>query len=306
MSDQHDMGTRQRSCIRLAIICGVALLTNLVKAQESNSLTDDEHGIASIRSNDWQNAIISFSEAIKGNPKDALAYEYRGEAYFAKGDFDHAIGDLTKAIQFDPKNARGLCLRGAAYRAKGKFKPAIHDLSEALRLCPTNDYAYKQRASVYNVMGRFDEAIADWDAGLHLNPQDPTAWAMRGFAYAEKGQYERALSDFTKAIQLDPLNHPALNNLAWLRATCPNEQMRNGKEAVAEATKACELTGWADWTRIDTLAVALAEAGDFAKAVDYQKRALKMSEVTKADRLDMQHRLALYERQQPYRGGPPR
>lgn len=203
----------------------------------------------------------------------------------------------------DPENARVLCNRGTAYRGKGEFKPAIRDLTDALRLCPTNDFALLQRASVYNVTGDFDRAIADWDAGLSLKPGDAMARAMRGFAYIKKGEYERAVSDYREAIRLDPSNHAAYNSLGWLRATCPKEEIRNGKEAVAEATKACELTGWGDWRTIDTLAAALAEAGDFQKALDYQKRAVSMKEPTEEDRARMRRRLALYERQEPFREG---
>ena len=44
-------------------------------------------------------------------------------------------------------------------------------------------------------------------------------------------------------------------------------------------------------------------AGDFQKAVEYQKRAMNMKCATVEDRANMQIRLALYERQQPFREG---
>ncbi len=46
----------------------------------------------------------------------------------------------------------------------------------------------------------------------------------------------------------------ALNSLAWLRATCPENEIREGKEAVELALRACELSEWRDWGMIDTLA----------------------------------------------------
>ncbi len=284
-------------------ICGVALPASLLMAQETNRPSSHDRAIASTRSNDWVNAISSFNEAIQNNPKDPLVYEYRGGAYFAQGHLDRAISDFTKAIQLDPENARFFCHRGTAYRAKREFKQAILDFNEALRLCPTNAGAYMQRAAVYNATGDVDRSIADWNAGLSLNPGNAAARAMRGNEYSRKGEYEKAVSDFGEAIRLDPSNHLGYSGLGWLRATCPKAEFRDGKEAVAEATKACELTAWVNWARIDTLAAAHAEAGDFQKAVGYQKSAIRMKGATKEDRADMQKRLTLYERQQPFREG---
>ena len=54
-----------------------------------------------------------------------------------------------------------------------------------------------------------------------------------------------------------------------MRATCPEEKHRNGQQAVEYATKACELTAWKNAPYLGTLAAAYAEAGDFAKAVQF-------------------------------------
>ncbi len=57
-------------------------------------------------------------------------------------------------------------------------------------------------------------------------------------------------------------------------ATCPDEAYRDGAKAVESATKACELGGWKDADHLDTLAAALADAGEFAEAVRRQEEAL--------------------------------
>ena len=48
-----------------------------------------------------------------------------------------------------------------------------------------------------------------------------------------KGDYVHALSDLQEAVYTkSEKGGDALNLLAWLRATCPDAKMRNGKEAV--------------------------------------------------------------------------
>jgi hypothetical protein len=93
--------------------------------------------------------------------------------------------------------------------------------------------------------------------------------------------------------------------VAWLRATCPEKRIRNGRKAIKEATRACELTEWKLWGYIDTLAAAHAEAGNFFEAIKYQKQVLPMAQ---ADKLgdEVRKRLTLYEHHKPYREDPQR
>src|SRR5262245_54024013 len=71
---------------------------------------------------------------------------------------------------------------------------------------------------------------------------------------------------------MDP-NIPQVHGyLSWLLAAGPGG-VRDGKQAVGHATRACELTGSKAPDCIATLA-AHAEAGGFDKAVEFQEKAL--------------------------------
>lgn len=224
-----------------------------------------------------------------------------GCTLFIKGDLDKAITDFTTVIQFDPTNALAIWNRASAYRAKGEFEKSIADFNEYILLNPTNDLAFKNRASDFMGIGNYDKAISDWNEGLRLKQNDAIALAMRGDCYEFKGQFNEARKDFYQAIRLDAKGDGALNSLAWFRATCPDSSMRNGKEAVEAAQKACELSNWKKWGRIDTLVAAFAEAGDFLQAIKYQQQALNMNEASDKEREAMQNRLSLYHQQKPYR-----
>ena len=92
----------------------------------------------------------------------------------------------------------------------------------------------------------------------------------------------------------------AIDRRAWAWATCPDGHHRDGERAVESATRACELSGWKQARFIATLAAAHAEAGDFAKAVEYQRRANDLYAVPN-DRARGEERLALYQDGKPYR-----
>jgi tetratricopeptide (TPR) repeat protein len=281
----------------------LVLVASQVMAGETNSSSGYERGLSNMNSKEWKEAILNFTDAIRLNPKDALAYEARGGAHCAMGELDKAINDFTQAIQLAPANDRLFYNRSAAHRAKREFDKAISDLSDTLRLNPTCELAWKCRADSYSEKGEFDKAINDWNEGLRLNPNDAQALGTRGHAYFMTSQFNKAVQDYRDAIRLDPQNDKAYNNFGWLRATCPAAEMRNGREAVELATKACELTNWKKWDWIDTLAAAYAEAGDFRNAITYEKQAMDMSSVTERYRKEMQRCLLLYEQQKPNHEG---
>ena len=66
------------------------------------------------------------------------------------------------------------------------------------------------------------------------------------------------------------------------------------------ATKACELTKWAEPGALDTLAAACAEAGDFNSAVKWQSKAISLAKSSKAQLADASRRLTMYQHRQPY------
>ena len=72
------------------------------------------------------------------------------------------------------------------------------------------------------------------------------------------------------------------NAAAWLYATCPKEDIRNGGKALELALKGCDLSEWRDGGVVDTLAAAEAEAGDFDEAVKYERQAIDLTKAANA------------------------
>ena len=105
--------------------------------------------------------------------------------------------------------------------------------------------------------------------------------------------------DPPRARQPRTLQRPRLD-----RATCPDATLRDGRQAVAAATRACELTAWKDPGLLDTLAAACAEAGDFDAAVRWQTKAGAMVHDA-GSRSGFEARLALYRAKKPYHEARP-
>src|SRR5206468_9938056 len=119
--------------------------------------------------------------------------------------------------------------------------------------------------------------------------------------YDALGQYSNAVDILRQAILLDPKDEGSYNQLAWIKAACPDASIRNGGDAISAATKACELTQWNNWRYIDTLAAAHAEAGDFKRAIEFQEQALCTGDPTESEQKTMRERLSLYKQSHPWR-----
>lgn len=159
------------------------------------------------------------------------------------------------------------------------------------------DDAFAGAANLREVM---DRAKADPHQTVRTIASRALAPACAG-RYCASGEYTNAVEILRQAILFDPHDDLSYNNLAWIKATCADASVRNGQEAVAAATKACELTDWKAWSWIDTLAVACAEAGDFQRAIQLEEQALRTGNPTGPERRQMRDHIALYRESRPIR-----
>ncbi len=138
---------------------------------------------------------------------------------------------------------------------------------------------------------------------------DPQKEMQLGSVMAQQNRLEDALEHYRQAARLyheelktTPNSPDLLNNLAWLLAANPNAEIRNGKEAVELAQKACELTEWRVALAVGTLATADAETGQFDEAVKMAHRAEAIAMANgQMDLASKNEKLAgLFEGKQPY------
>ena len=121
------------------------------------------------------------------------------------------------------------------------------------------------------------------------------------------GRTREAVAQYREALRLNPNLAGALNNLAWVLATSPDDELRNGAEAVRLAERACELTHYGQPLFIGTLAAAYAEAGRFPEAVTTAEKAEQLATTAGLTAVAAKNRqlLELYRAGKPYHESPP-
>ena len=244
-------------------------------------------------------ALADCNEAIRLDPKDGAAYITRGIVRKKRGDCDKALADYDEAIRLDPKNALAFSNRGMSWDDKGEHNRAIADYTEAIRLDSEYATPYLSRGIAWNEKEDYGKAIADFDKAIQLAPYWSLIYFNRASACFHQGDYDRSITDFAVWLRSSPQDVDALHVLALILAACPHDKCRDGKRAVALATKACQLGDWSEPEVLDTLAAAYAEVGDFDNAVKWQQTALELTSDGNKDRYG--RRLNLYKSRKPYR-----
>jgi tetratricopeptide (TPR) repeat protein len=244
-------------------------------------------------------ALADYNETIKLAPQYAAGYYNRGNLYSDKGEYERAVADYTQALELAPRRAAALNNRGNAYRRLGRDDDALADFDAAVAADATFTLAYVNRATLLADRGEYDKALADYTKAQEVSPDDLAAYHGRGRVYAQMGQHALAIADNEAALRIAADDRRTCNNLAWLLATCPQDELRNPARAVELARKACAAANEPEVGLLDTLAAALAANGQFAEAVEQQTKALELAaEEAKAD---YRMRLELYQMGQAYR-----
>jgi Flp pilus assembly protein TadD/cell division protein FtsN len=163
--------------------------------------------------------------------------------------------------------------KGRRLLGQQQYDEAIKAFSTAIDIIPLDYQSYNYRGVTWALKGDFDQAIADTSKAIEIRPRYAEAYNNRGFAHTQTGNLKSALNDYTRALEINPFFVDAYNNKAWILATCSDQRIRDGGQAVRLATKAVELKP--DISSMDTLAAAHAAAGNFEAAVDLQTKAIQ-------------------------------
>lgn len=116
----------------------------------------------------------------------------------------------------------------------------------------------------------------------------------------ERGEYALARDLLNQSLKRQA-DTAILNYLAWILATCPAPEIRDGGKATDLALRACELDEWKTSGFIDTLAVAYAETGNFTEA---EKWVLKALETPGPHTAVLQTHLDAFRAKKPWREQP--
>jgi arylsulfatase A-like enzyme/Tfp pilus assembly protein PilF len=162
---------------------------------------------------------------------------------------------------------------------------AVGYYKKAIELEPDGADAYRGLGTVLMQQGKDNEAVEQYNKSLSIRPNQPVVLDNLARLYHRQGKIEQAANYWLEALKIKPDLPELLNNLAWAKAAYPDQSIYDPNTAVGLATRACELTNYADASMLDTLGVARAASGDFAGAVEACEKAIEKAKAAEQTEL---------------------
>jgi superkiller protein 3 len=251
----------------------------------------------------WRDSETLFRRALAVVPDNTTAYINLGAALERQGRLEEALTNYLAALRLEPRRAPTHNNLGNVLDGLGRHAEAIEHYHEALRLKPGTALVHRNLGTALAAQGRFDDAMAQYAEAQRLKPEDPENFHLAGVARLRHGQARAGVEELRRALRLDPNHARVLHRLARVLATDEDASLRDGAEAVRLATRAVELTAGQQPQVLDTLGMALAEAGRFDEAIVATRQAADLLEAIGQPEAAaaVRSRAALYQSRQPFR-----
>jgi tetratricopeptide (TPR) repeat protein len=157
-------------------------------------------------SNQIDEKIKLYTEAIAAYPSNHIPWLNRGVCYLNHGRWDDAIKDATEAIRVAPEEPLPWSVRARAYAGKRLFDKAETDLNQAMeraRKDADRVKLYNEKGNVHFSRREYDLAMADFRRAVDIDDKFSKGWNNLGLAYRAAGDLDRAFGYFDRAIALD-------------------------------------------------------------------------------------------------------
>ena len=250
-----------------------------------------------------------WTDVLSRNPDSWMAHQNLGNWLANQGRVREAAVQLDATVRLKPDDFSAYNNLAMMLGKIDRDEDAIANYERALAIKPDYALARQNLVSEYKQQGRLLLGTRDADSRTYylratqLAPDDVEAHYGLALALMNLNDVPYAVAELQKTVTLAPVSIEAHDALARILATHAPADGGDPNRALSEAQRACELTGYQDGLRLDTLALAYAAGGRFADAVATEEKALRLITGSAPPDLvnQLQAHLNLFRAGQPYR-----
>jgi tetratricopeptide (TPR) repeat protein len=276
-----------------------------------SGLSYELRGVTAFDAHDWKGAEQFFRRGLAitsaATPmhrslqhKLGTALALQGRAAEAEQQFQGVIDSGAQGV--DEATAKAHYSLALLMAGDGRAAQALSHFQAAIKYQPNYVEAHLALADVERRHKQTAAALDEYKAALAINPRHTIARLGYAMSLYDLKRYRDTRDWLEDAVKQFPDRQEYKIALARLLSACPEAGIRDSQRALAIAQELFK--GPQHTTALgETIAMALAEDGDYAQAISIQRdviAAARQSRLT-AQLPRMQQNLALYERHQPCR-----
>jgi tetratricopeptide (TPR) repeat protein len=264
-------------------------------------------GVARFRGGEVEGAIASVRRALESAPDFGEGHFSLASALVSIGREAEARVHFERAYQADPKNSAVQMRWAQELAASGRRSEALPILRSLVRREPNDQRAVTLFGEVLTTeagalarSGSFVAAAASFAEVARLHPDEPAPWFSQALALLLAGSDGDAREALEAGIAATSGERSLLHLLARVLATSRESAVRDGRRALDLARQV--LAAESTIEHAETVAMALAEVGDFDEAVAWQEQIVaNLGGPSSPRAAEAAARLALYRRAEPSR-----
>ncbi len=224
----------------------------------------------------------------------------RGTQWRFSGNAVRAEDEFRAALQTAPQSAAARNGLAAVLLDGGRPAEAEPLLVAAVQANPADPLPHFNLGLARFQLGRWPDAASAFGSAVEIAPNLVQGHVLLGASLERMGDMAGAAASYGRVLELEPDHLEAANNLAWLLATAPDNDLRDGTRAVNLAHVV--VAALRNPATLDTLAAALAQAGRFDEAVVVMEEALLLNaSVGTIANEELEARVSLYRAGKAYR-----
>lgn len=261
----------------------------------------ETRGIRALEAKDWTAAIGWFRRGLALAPEHAALHQRLGAALNMMGDRGAARQAFLEAVRLSPEQFQAFYSLGVLDQEDRRHGEAVGRFTAALAIRPTYVEARLRLASSLRRVARAVDALAEYRRVLADDAGRDEARIGEVMTLAQLGRYREARVALEAAHTRAPESVAFAHGLARLLVTAPEAAVRDGRRAKMLVDQLVQQGRTLDLG--ETMAMALAELGEFDRAIAVQRDLL-----TAAQRAGLPGvvsriagNLARYERRTPCR-----
>ena len=292
------------------------------------------HAEELVAQRDLSGALAEYDRAVLLDPRNGTMYRGRAWVKSLLLRYDEALTDAGKAVELAPddfsalglqavlaytvgneelyEKARKAALAKVANDTQTDWSAWIHSESVKTRRMhlgsafekkpPEKAEDWMWRGLYRSLTDREKDAESDFRQAIKLKPAGVTEAYTAMFEILDKHEdYKGRMDLFESRAKAAPDSFAAVSDLAGELLNSKDAALRDPKRALPLAQKAADLTNHKSAPAEDTLALALFNNGQVAKAYEIQKHAIELlpKDMSAADREQYVQHLAQYELVKP-------